>query len=80
MDAVGTAFSNLCGIIEKVGASQNYHCCASSENAQFFCGEGAIVAAAVGIDTMNGIGMCEETHVSTDSFCKPDGEFTTPSG
>jgi len=75
MDAVGTALVNLCGAVERAGASDSYHCCASSENAQFYCARGATLAAAVGIDTGNGVGTCDTSHVSTDRFCKPDGEF-----
>ena len=75
MDAVGTALVNLCGAVERAGASDSYHCCASSENAQFYCARGAILAASVGISTSNGVGTCDTSHVSTDSFCKPDGEF-----
>ena len=79
MDQIGFAFSEtLCKLLENVGTDT--HCCVNEENAQLYCAQSAAVANLFGIDSSNGKGTCDTgTHLSSDQWCKPNGEFRSGS-
>ena len=81
MNQVGISFAlHFCVLLENIDSTGNTHCCANEENGQLYCAQSAILASAIGIDSANGIGVCDTgPHDSNDEFCKPDGEFRSGS-